>query len=897
MPLSPGTRLGPYEIVAALGAGGMGEVFRARDARLGREVAIKALPAAFAHDPERLARFEREARMLASLNHPNVAGIHGIEEVGGSRYLVLEFVDGQTLEQHLAGGAMPIEEVIDVARQVAAGVEAAHEAGVIHRDLKPGNVMLTAGGGIKVLDFGLAKSGSRRDSDSAPNLSASPTVMYGGTEAGVILGTAAYMSPEQARGKAVDRRTDIWSFGCLVYECLTGRRAYDGETVSDMVARILEREPDWSVLPPSTPPRLVSLLRRCLIKDARQRQRDIGDVRLELEAIAAGDRGVTAPAASAALRKGVPAWTLAAGGLALVALGATAALLVPRASTVEPATLTLLAPPGVSFGRATTDVALSPDGRQVVFVASDTMAGRRLWVRSVERENARPLEKTENADYPFWSPDSRRVGFFAGGKLMTINVASGTIRTLADAPLARGGAWGRGTILYQPRSLGPLWSIPEEGGEPSVATAVDSVAGDAGHRFPQFLPDQRHFIATILGRGANRIAVGAIGNRSLKSLFETSGSTGATFAAPHWLLAARDGALKAQRLDLRSLRMAGAAVEVPGIRAISPDANGSQIVSASTSGMLLQRAALDLPQRLAIVGRQGRSEGELAGPEGTYLRGGLSLDGRRAVFEYTAPAAANVHVWVADLTRGSMQPYTFDEDNFTPIFSPDGREIALAREVKGGNQDLWLLRADAPGSLRLVRKMEGRFNSVLGFSPDGRGVLLRTQGTDTRQDLVFVSLGDSGNMRTVLGTKFNEPVGAISPDGRWLAYVSDESGHFECRVRAFPATEGPVTVVSRGAYADPTAASRIGIPVWRRDGRELLFTAADGRTLMTVSVAPGDPPGFGEPRPLFRLANAVADIAVSGDLDRFVLSITREEEGRSAATLVLNWPKLLESTR
>ncbi|MFN8589802.1 MAG: serine/threonine-protein kinase, partial [Candidatus Eisenbacteria bacterium] len=289
MPLTPGTRLGPYEIVAPLGAGGMGEVHRARDTRLGRDVAIKALPAAFAQDPERLARFEREAKLLASLNHPNVAGIHGIEDVDGARYLVLEFVDGETLEAALRGGPLPLADVLDVARQVAAGVEAAHEAGVVHRDLKPGNVMLTGGGVVKVLDFGLAKGGGgQRSASSDPRLSASPTMTYHGTEAGMILGTAAYMSPEQARGKAVDRRTDIWSFGCVLFEMLTGRRAYDGETVSDMVARILERDPEWSALPAGTPPRLVALLRRCLTKDAKLRQRDIGDVKLELDAIAAG---------------------------------------------------------------------------------------------------------------------------------------------------------------------------------------------------------------------------------------------------------------------------------------------------------------------------------------------------------------------------------------------------------------------------------------------------------------------------------------------------------------------------------------------------------------------------------------------------------------------------------
>ena len=903
MTLSAGTRIGPYEIVGPLGAGGMGEVFRARDPRLGRDVAIKALPAAFAQDAERLARFEREAKLLASLNHPNVAGIHGVEEADGTRYLVLEFIDGETLEAHVKRGPLALDEALDVARQVAAGVEAAHEAGVVHRDLKPGNVMLTASGGVKVLDFGLAKAGTGRSgSSSDPSLTASPTLTHQGTEAGVILGTAAYMSPEQARGKAVDRRTDIWSFGCVLYEMLSGRRAYDGETVSDMVARILEREPDWSALPAATPPRLAALLRRCMTKDAKQRQRDIGDVRLELEAIAAGGGEPAAGAGTSVTpaRRGIPAWALATGALALVALGAAAAALrLSSGSDDQAATLTLLAPPGVSFGRAVTDMAISPDGKLVAFVASDTVAGRRLWVRGVDRENARPLEKTDNASYLFWAPDSRRVGFFADGKLMTVNVVSGAVRTLADAPLPRGGAWGDGAILYQPRSLGPLWSIPPEGGEPSVAAGPDSVAGQVGVRYPQFLPDGRHFVASVLGKSENQVAIGVVGTRTLKPLFRTSGGGGATFAAPDWLISARDGAVKAQRFDLRSFKPKGPAVEVPGLRAISPDAFGSPIVSASVGGMLLQRAAADLPQRIAILDRAGHTIGEVSGPSGTYSRGGLSPDGRRFVFEFTPTGASDTQVWVADLVRGGMQPFSFDNQNYTPLFSPDGTEIALTREVNDSKQDLWIMRADAPGSMRLLRHMETLFNSSLSFAPNGKGLLMRSQGTDTRQDLIFVSWGDgdSARVRPILATRFNEPVAAISPDGRWLAYVSDESGHYECSVRAFPSAEGQVAVVSRGAFAEPTASTRIGLPVWRRDGRELLYVAADGHTLMVVPVTPGDPPSFGPPQALFRLPNSVADIAVSPGLDRFVLSITREEEGRSAATILLHWPQLLENAK
>jgi Tol biopolymer transport system component/tRNA A-37 threonylcarbamoyl transferase component Bud32 len=771
MPLSPGSRLGPYDIVAPLGAGGMGVVYRAHDPRLAREVAIKALPASFATDADRLARFEREARLLASLQHPNVGGIFGLEDVEGSRYLVLEFLDGESLEARLKRGPLPLDEVLDVGRQVATGLEAAHESGIVHRDLKPGNIMLTRSGTVKLLDFGLARSDSPERSGSDPNLTTSPTMTHASTQPGVILGTAAYMSPEQARGKAVDRRTDIWSLGCVLYECLTGTPMHEGETVSDLVARILEREPTWTALPATTPPRLVALLRRCLTKDARQRQRDMGDVRLELEAIAAGETG-QAPVAAASRERSLPVWAVAAIAAALVTLGGAGALLfAPRAAGERPATLTLLAPPGVAFGRAATDVVISPDGQQVVCVASDTLSGPRLWVRSVDRDNARPLVGTENAEEPFWSPDGDRVGFFANGKLKTVSVSNGAVRVLADAPLPRGGTWGGGRILYQPRSLGPLWSIPEEGGQPALASTVDSASGQIGHRFPQFLPDHRHFLVSVVGK------------QPLRKLFSSGGSAGAVFAPPGWLIAPRDGAVKAQRFDTRTFEVRGDPIEVPGLKALSPDANGSPTLSASATGTLLQRAAIDLPSRLTVVDRHGRTVSDIAGPVGTFQRGGMSPDGRHAALQYSREGGARAQVWVADLLRGGMQPYTFDSDNFTPVFSPDGRRIALAREVGKGGRDIWLMDADAPGSLRLVRHMTSRFHNVLGFTPDGRGLILRSQGTDTRQDLLYAPLSDSGEVRTLLATRFNEPVGAVSPDGRWLAYVSDESGNYECRVR------------------------------------------------------------------------------------------------------------------
>ncbi len=894
MPLQPGTRLGPYEILAPLGAGGMGEVFRARDTRLGRDVAIKMLPVGFAADPERLARFEREARLLASLSHPNIAGILGLEEHGGTRYLILEFVDGETLEARLARGPLPVAEVLDVARQIATGLEAAHEAGIVHRDLKPGNIMLASNGGVKVLDFGLAKAGAATQSGSDPDLSASPTMTYAATQAGVILGTAAFMSPEQARGRSVDRRTDLWSFGCVLYECLTGRRAFEGDTVSDLVARILEREPDWSALPAATPPRLAALVRRCLVKDARQRQRDAGDVRLELDAIATGGDAAAGPSATAEGRRtgGLPRPMALVAIAALVVVAGFAGYLGGRAPEEKPLTLSLLAPRGVAFGRKSTDVVLSPDGQRVAFVAADSVSGNRLWVRDLSHDNARPLTGTDDADQPFWSPDGRSIGVFAAGKLLPVDVATGAIRTLAPAPLPRGGAWGRGVILFQPRSIGPLWRIPDTGGDPTVATTVDSAHGDIGHRFPQFFPDGKHFALTVVGKADGEAGVGTLGSPSVRHLFTIPGGGGVAFAAPGWLIAGRMGGVKAQRIDTRSLRLSGSPLDLPGLRIVSPYASGAPIVQASNNGSLVQRGGEGMSMRLLVVDRQGRTLGNLATPEGTLTFGNISPDGDHIAIGYATAEGQTAQIWTGTLPSGTLEPITLEGFASSPVISPDGRTIAFIQS--SDVIEIRETRFDTPGLGRRIMAMRNPFVSLLGFAPDASGLLFRIQGTDTRQDLGFLSFADTSHVRMLLATRYNEPRGAISPDGKWLAYLSDESGRNECRVRPFSAGEGRVFVVSRGAWTEPNAAVLMGQPMWRRDGRELAYIGPDGHSVMSVSVTPGDPPVFGEPRLLFRFPSAVADITMSPGLDRFVLSVVTEEEGRSAATVLLHWPKLLE---
>jgi Tol biopolymer transport system component/aminoglycoside phosphotransferase (APT) family kinase protein len=892
MPLTPGSRLGPYEIVSPLGAGGMGEVFRARDTRLGREVAIKSLPAGFAQDPERLARFEREAKLLASLSHPNVAGIHGLEQVEGHRYLVLEFVAGETLAARLGHGALPVDEALQVCAQVAGAVEAAHEAGVIHRDLKPGNIMLKGDGTVKVLDFGLAKSGTASGSD--PNLSASPTLTNLATSVGVILGTAAYMSPEQARGRSVDRRTDIWSFGCVLYECLTGQQAFAGETVSDVIARILQTEPDWSALPAGTPRRVRELLGRCLRRDAKERQRDIGDARLELLDAHAG-RGEAAPPTAAdgrGTRNASRAWAVGLALTTVLALGF--ALLRPPGAPPRPLVLALTLPASITIATDAIGLAISPDGRKVVFAGRDTSGAQQLWLRGLDREDTRPLAGTAGGSDPFWAPDSRRIAFFANGKLVKLNLETGATEALCDGPLPRGGAWGRGFIVLQPQSTGPLVKVPEDGGTPVPTTVTGSGPGDVGHRFPSFLPDGRHFVFSVIPghEGAVDIAVGSLDGGRPK--FVSRAQSGATYAAPGYLIAVEGVAVRAQRFDVRTLSPSGPRVTVPGLRALSPNAFGGPIVSASGTGILAQNDVAGL-RKLYWVDREGHVSQPIATQPGTYQRFHVSPDGARVVAEWAPDQAADAMIWIIDLARQTMQRHTFEGQNFAPVWSADGRRVTFGRELHGSHQDLWTMAADVPGSERLLAKMPLVFNTCLGWLPDGSALTVRSQGTDTQQDVWLVTPGDSLRLTPLFVTRFNELYGSVSPDGGTIAYLSDESGRLELYVREFPSLGAQRCLSTAGAYGQTDCSEMVGEPHWRRDGRELTYVAADARTVMSIAVTPGRPPQFATPRLLFRLPRGVAEMSAAPNLDRFLVALEAEGESRSIEHVIVDWSALVES--
>jgi Tol biopolymer transport system component len=888
VPIGPGEHIGPYEILSTLGAGGMGEVYRARDARLGRDVALKALPDAFADDRERLARFEREGRLLASLNHPNLAVLYAIEHDRDRLFLSLELIEGESLAQRLARGPLSLTEACEVLAQVASGLEAAHHAGVVHRDLKPANVMVRPDGIVKILDFGLARGPEASGPSGA--LADSPTMTNPVTMAGVILGTAAYMSPEQARGRPADRRSDIWAWGGLLYECLTGKHAFSGGDLSETLASILKSEPDWSALPSNTPPRLRDLLSRCLRKDPRERLRDAGDARLLL--LDAMTSSTEEDATRGRSRVTPWLWAMALGAIAIAV--AAYGLRRPAPAPADPISMSALLAEGTTIGRNTLDAAISPDARRLAVAAADASGVSKIWLRDVARDEVRALAGTDGGAQPFWSPDGARIGFFAGGKLKTIALSSGSIDVLCDAPLPRGGAWGAGIIVLQPRSTGPLMKIPERGGPLAETTVVDA-ASQRTHRFPSFLPDGQHFVYSVTPSRdyINDIELGSTDGGPGRKIEEAV--NGAVYAAPGYLVFFRDGAVRARRFDAASLQPSGPALILPGLGLIAFNADGAPMVSASGNGVIVQPATVQQAQRLSWVDRRGMPIGNLNTPEGVYGKTAIAPDGRRATFEFTERASEPAMVWVVDLLRSTSQRMTFESANFGPVWSPDGREIAFTRQVGPGNRSIWTMRSDTPGSEQMKVPLPNIFNTVVGYAPGGTSLVFRTQGTDTQQDVMLATLGEQPAVRPLLATRFNELYGVISPDGRSIAYLSDESGRLEVYVRAFPAMTGQVRVSPNGAIGSPTYG--VGRPAWRRDGRELVYTAADGRTVMSVDVRPGSPPDFGPPQPLFTLPSEATDMSAGADLDRFLLTLERRATGRGSVSILMNWPALLEAAK
>ena len=668
MTLAPHMRIGPYEITAKLGEGGMGEVYRATDSKLRREVAIKVLPPAFTEDRERLARFEREAQLLAQLHHPNIASIFGLEESGGTNALVMELVEGEDLSTILARGPLPLDDALAIARQIADALEAAHDQGIVHRDLKPANVKVRPDGTVKVLDFGLAKAAEQGIVSNASNPATSPTLMNSptltrahATQLGVILGTAAYMAPEQARGRNVDRRADVWAFGVVLYEMLTGRRAFPGEDVSDVLATVLKIEPEWSVLPRDTPPAVRRLLRRSLEKDPRKRLSAIGDARLELDEHEAEPEPAAArPQPSWLFRL----WPALAGTVIAAGIGA---LLWPHSGAKTPTEAirtSILAPPGETFVADSTDVAISPDGRRVAFITGSTAPGANgaLWVRRLDSLEAHRLTETGAAQLPFWSPDSRRIGFFSGSKLCTIAADGGRAEVLAESGNGRGGAWSpANVIVFAPEAIGPLLRVSSSGGAAVPATKLDVARGEVGHRMPTFLPDGVHFLFASLPATAGQfeISVGSLADGARIPLGRMESAP--VYAAPGWLLLTRQGGLGAQRFDAAGGKLLGDAVSLVDQPTMILDPQISYTAgrptSASTNGTLAYYASPSIDTKAVWLDGAGRVTGALDLPPGHYEKVVISPDGAHAVLERTVSGSVS-SLWLVD----------------HPSYNPGGRE-------------------------------------------------------------------------------------------------------------------------------------------------------------------------------------------------------------------------------
>lgn len=866
----------------------MGEVWRATDTTLGREVAIKILPAAFASDPERLARFEREAKLLASLNHPNIATVHGFHEEDGKRFLAMELVPGEDLAERLKSGALPIAEALDVARQTAEALEAAHEHGIVHRDLKPANVKITPEGRVKVLDFGLAKAADVSPAATSRDTGLSPTITSLGTVAGVIIGTAAYMSPEQARGKPVDKRADVWAFGCLLFEMISGKRPFDGETISDTLAAVLAKDPDWSALPPAVPSRIRDLIVRCLEKDPRRRLRDIGEARIEIENALAGRTGsgplraVPEPVPSAAAPRRlspVPVVAIAVAVLATVVAGWSWLRSAPAPAQGKLMRLRVERPPGESMTGPGV-FAISPDGTAVVFVVNGGTDRTRLWLRELDALSGHDLPGTEDAIFPFWSPDGRTIAFFAGTKLKRIPRSGGAAQTICEVGTGRGGTWSpAGVIVFAPGPFTRLMKVSPDGGVPEPATTLNADKKQSSHRFPSFLPDGRHFLYVTQPEpqpNLMTIEIASLDDPVGRPLVMARNAP--RYAPPGYLLFAREQALLAQRMDATG-KLEGDIIPLADRANVVEAIIGSPPLSIAADGTLVY----DEPDSRATEGvwysRDGRPIDRAFRHEGRVFSAGISPRGDKAVITSLAePGAIGT---VVDLLDGTERRIVREER--LPRFaawSTDGSRVVVNIFDAG----IGAIASMAPtgGNEQILYKSSVRWLSVSSVGPDGTAVFDEPFGQ--RSDIVYMASGGS-EPKPYLATAANELGGVVSYDGRMLAYSSDASGRFEMYVDAFPSPDDPRRVSLDGATA--------GSARWRKDGREVYFTSADGRTLMACDVTASPALSVGKPRRLFTLPPEVFAWSPAPDGDKFLMMVPVGEP-RTALTLVQNWSAQLK---
>ena len=874
MTIAAGTRLGGFEILSLLGEGGMGQVYRARDTKLGREVAIKVLSEALAPSQKRLVRFEREARLLASLNHPNIATLHGLEEADGLRFLVMELVPGETLADRIARGPLPSEEALELFRQIAEALEAAHQQDILHRDLKPANIKITPDERAKVLDFGLAKALQREEPGS--DLSQLPTRTKDATKAGVVLGTTPYMSPEQARGESVDRRTDIWAFGCCLYEALTGRQAFPGETVSDIIASILAHDPDWKAIPERTPLKVRDLLRRCLQREPHRRLRDIGDARIEIE------ESLAEPSSAAVAARPRRALPLVVAGLAAAFVAGIAAWSVLRPEPRVVSRFDLSLPPEEALTHLYDPVvAWSSDGTRLVYAGGNP---RKLHFRALDQVTSTAIPGTEGAGTAFFSPDGEWVGFYVfggrGGELKKVHLATGSVVTLCDAPNAAGASWGDDdTILIAPTPSSGLFRVSASGGTPSAITTPDPSQGEITHRWPEFLPGAKAALFTIWKGSSetSRIAVLSLETGEHRGLVE--GASFARYSPTGHVVYAREGKLEAAPFDLERLEFTGLPTPL-FLEVRTLDTFGTAHFSVSRDGSLAYIPPSGPPERTLLwVDRNGWTR-PLTDSRRAYGYPRLSPDGKRLAVTIDDDGA---HIWVYDLERDALTRLS-GPDGYVPIWTPDGEWVTFHSGMET-SEIVWQA-ADGSGVAERLTSLTTIFGEPNSWSPNGK--LLAFTDSDPR-DIWLLSLEGERKARPFLQTPANEAGGVFSPDGRWIVYNSDESGQLEVYVQPFPGPGGKWQVSTEGGDE----------AVWARTGREIFYRSGD--KMMGVDVETEPSFRLSKPKMLFEGRYegfgwyGYANYDVSPDGQRFLMIRSEEESAPTRIHVVLNWAEELKA--
>jgi eukaryotic-like serine/threonine-protein kinase len=952
MPLTPGTQLGPYEIIGPLGVGGMGEVYRARDSKLGREVALKVLPAAFSADADRMARFRREAQVLASLNHPNIAGIYGLEDgtlqddkphavhldpnsssrapvvSGTPPALVMELVEGPTLAERLRLRRIELEDSLPIARQIAEALEAAHDRGIIHRDLKPANVKIRPDGVVKILDFGLAKA--VQGDPASSDLQNSPTISHMTTMAGTILGTAAYMSPEQAKGKTLDRRTDVWSFGCVLFEMLSGKQAFSGETSTDILADVIRGEPPWPELPANTPARLAELLRRCLQKDTKQRLQAIGEARIAIEQTLAeltvvANSSIESMAAAAASAAGAPPSATATGASAISTAAASgfshpASVAIPAPpskSTLPvilaflfavlaawfaynyfshlpkpaPAIVTQILPPdGETFaltGNYAGPPVLSPDGRYLAFVSTDEAGVHRLWIRPLSETKLQLIANSDGATEPFWSPDSRSVGYFAAGKMYRVEITGGSPRAVTDAINARGGSWSpSGTILYTPNTALGLRTVADSGGTGQPLGKPEPDSHIPNRRWPQILPDGQHFICFARADVAAESGVfaGSLDGSPPKLVLHNDSS--AIYAAPGYLIFVQGGVLMAQKFDTRTLSVSGQALPLAQHAEVNAIIYRS-IVTAADNGLLVYGTGSGAQGSYTIqwTDRTGKVLGTVGDPA-EYSDPRISHDGTKLAVSIDTGEGGN-NIWVYDLIHGTRNRVTFGNGvSSGPTWSPDDKTLIFSSGARGRFQ-MYQQPADGSGQARPVTGSDNM--EVNAFSSaDGKYVAFTVPNTGSSFSQIWLlPLAAGGKAAPFIQGNYDVLSAAISPNSKWLAYTSNETGHNEVYVVPLAGGPGKWQVSSAGGFG----------PRWSGKGDEISYISPDG-DLMLASIKPtNNSLIIGNVTKLFHVGQNSAfnifryDFAPDGK--RFLVMTVGSQAHPDPLTVVSNWQALL----